>query len=106
MARCTRYNKCDRVYQRLVPGEWFSFGTQVSSTNKTDCHNITEILLKVTLKNITPNSIPCSNNIYTNKQGTFQYGMTSLYDDNYACFVIIAQHNLIIVLDFFIVLAQ
>jgi hypothetical protein len=25
---------------------WFSPGTPVSSTNKTDCHNITEILLK------------------------------------------------------------
>jgi hypothetical protein len=27
----------------------FSPGTPVSSTNKTDCHNITEILLKVAL---------------------------------------------------------
>jgi DNA polymerase III psi subunit len=26
---------------------WFSRGTPVSSTNKTDCHDITEILLKV-----------------------------------------------------------
>ena len=29
-------------------------GTQVSSTNKTDSHNITEILLKVVLNTITP----------------------------------------------------
>ena len=28
-------------------------GTPVSSTNKTDCHDITEILLKVVLNNIT-----------------------------------------------------
>ena len=28
---------------------WFSSGTPVSSTNKTDHHDITEILLKVTL---------------------------------------------------------
>jgi len=28
----------------------------VSSTNKTDCHDITEILLKVTLNTINPNS--------------------------------------------------
>jgi hypothetical protein len=28
-------------------------GTPVSSTNKTDCHNITEILLKVVLNAIT-----------------------------------------------------
>ena len=30
-------------------GRWFSQGTPVSSTSKTDCHYITEILLKVTL---------------------------------------------------------
>jgi hypothetical protein len=29
---------------------WFSPGTLVFSTNKTDCHDITEILLKVELK--------------------------------------------------------
>jgi hypothetical protein len=32
---------------------WISPGTPVSSTNKTDCHDITEILLKVTLNTIT-----------------------------------------------------
>jgi hypothetical protein len=31
------------------------FGTLVSSTNKTDCHDITEILLKVALITIRPN---------------------------------------------------
>ena len=30
-------------------GRWFSLVTPVSSTNKTDCHNITEKLLKVAL---------------------------------------------------------
>jgi hypothetical protein len=30
-------------------GLWFSLGTPVSSTNKTDHHDITEILLKVAL---------------------------------------------------------
>jgi hypothetical protein len=34
---------------------WFSLVTLVSSTNKTDCHDITEILLKVALNTITPN---------------------------------------------------
>ena len=33
--------------------QWFSPGTLVSSTNKTDCHDITEILLKVALNTIT-----------------------------------------------------
>jgi hypothetical protein len=32
-----------------VTGWWFSPGTPVSSTNKTDRHNIAEILLKVVL---------------------------------------------------------
>jgi hypothetical protein len=36
-----------------VTGWWFSPGTPVSSTNKTDCHDITEILLKVVLNTIT-----------------------------------------------------
>jgi hypothetical protein len=35
---------------RLVAGQWFSL---VSFTNKTDCHNITEILLKVALNTTT-----------------------------------------------------
>ena len=33
----------------LETGQWFSPGPPVSSTNKTDCHDIAEILLKVTL---------------------------------------------------------
>ena len=40
---------CDKVCQWLATGWWFSPGSLVSSTNKTDCHDITEILLKVTL---------------------------------------------------------
>jgi hypothetical protein len=35
----------DKVCQRLAAGQRFSPGTPVSSTNKTDCHDITEILL-------------------------------------------------------------
>ena len=38
---------CDKVCQWLAAGRWFSPGTHVSSTNRTDCHDITEILLKV-----------------------------------------------------------
>ena len=36
----------------LVTGRWFSPGPPVSSTNKTDCHDIAEILLKVALNTI------------------------------------------------------
>ena len=37
---------------------WFSPGTPVFSTNKTDCHDITEILLKVELKHDKHNLFP------------------------------------------------
>jgi hypothetical protein len=34
----------------LAHGRWFSPGTPASSTTKTGCHDIAEILLKVALK--------------------------------------------------------
>jgi hypothetical protein len=37
---------CLKDSQWLTTGWWFSSGTTVSSTNKTDRHDITEILLK------------------------------------------------------------
>ena len=40
---------CDKVCQRLATGRWFSPGTPVSSTNKTDRYDIAEILFKVGL---------------------------------------------------------
>ena len=46
---------CDKVCHWLVADPWFSPGTLISSTNETDRHDITEILLKVTLHTITPN---------------------------------------------------
>ena len=44
---------CDKVCQWLATCRWFSLGTPVSSTNKTDLHDITEILLKVALSTVT-----------------------------------------------------
>jgi hypothetical protein len=43
---------CDKVCEWLATGRGFSLGTPVSSTNKTDRHNITDILLKVALNTI------------------------------------------------------
>ena len=43
---------CDKVCQWLAAGRWYSAGTLVSSTYKTYCHDITEILLKVALSAI------------------------------------------------------
>jgi hypothetical protein len=51
-------------FQWLTAGRWFSPGASVSSTNKTDRHDITEILLKVALNIINqPNqpSLKCKN---------------------------------------------
>ena len=44
---------CDKVCHWLVLCQLFSHGTPVSSTDKTDRHDITEILLKVKLNTIT-----------------------------------------------------
>jgi hypothetical protein len=44
---------CDKSCQWLVLGQWFSPATPFSSTNKTDRHDIAEILLKVVLNTIT-----------------------------------------------------
>ena len=55
---------CDKVCQWLAACQWFSLGTPVSSTNKTDRHdiykNVTEILLKVALNTITLPSLESS----------------------------------------------
>ena len=45
---------CDKVCQWLATGRWFSPGTSISTTNKTDLHDITEILLKVAFKHHQP----------------------------------------------------
>jgi hypothetical protein len=42
----------NKVYQLLAHGQWFSPDTPVSSTNKTDRHDITQILLKVAINTI------------------------------------------------------
>ena len=46
---------CDKLCQWLVEGWWFSQGIPVSSTNKTDRHDITEIFWKVAFNTITLN---------------------------------------------------
>jgi hypothetical protein len=45
---------CDEVCQCLATGWWFIPVTMVSSTNKTDHHDIAKILLKVALNTINP----------------------------------------------------
>jgi hypothetical protein len=48
---------CDKICQWLVTGQRFFLGTPVSSNNKTDSHDIAEILLKVALNTINPNLV-------------------------------------------------
>ena len=47
-------NMCLRLHVELATGRWFSPGTLVTFTNKTDRNDITEILLKVALNTIIP----------------------------------------------------
>ena len=50
----------DTLYYKVfsdLSGQWFSPGTSASSTNKTERHDIAEILLKVTLNTITHNHL-------------------------------------------------
>jgi hypothetical protein len=49
----TLHRKLNIEQHELATGRWFSPGTPVSSTNKTDRHDIVEILLKVALNTIT-----------------------------------------------------
>ena len=55
---------CDKVCQWLMAGQWFSQGTPVSCINKTDHHDITEILLKKVLNTITLVPPPSANSGY------------------------------------------
>ena len=60
---CTRLAvACDKVYQLLAHGRWFSPGTPASSTTKTGRHEIAEILLEVALntKDQSIKSIRCT----------------------------------------------
>ena len=43
---------CDKICQRHAVGRWVSSKTSVSSTNKTDIHDIAEMLLKLALSTI------------------------------------------------------
>jgi hypothetical protein len=51
-----------------VAGQWCFPGTPVSSTNKTDCHDITEILLKVALNIIALTLLPSTFAFFDNQE--------------------------------------
>ena len=66
-ARCTTL--CDKVCQWLATGRWFSPCLPVSSTNKTDRHDRTEILWKVALSTMKQ----------TNQQGVYLFNKVFSY---------------------------
>ena len=53
-----------KVCQLLAADQWCSQGTPVSSANKSDIHDVTEILLKVVLSTITINLICLMNDCF------------------------------------------
>ena len=63
-----------KVCQWLATGRWFSPDPPVSSTNKTDRHNITEILLKVVL-----NTIKQTKQAIIKQYGSGNYGYICIY---------------------------
>ena len=71
---------CDKVCQWLATGRWFSPGTPVSSTNKTDVHDITKILLKVALNTTNPSSQSCVRVCITIKYRIFSTNETDRHD--------------------------
>jgi hypothetical protein len=66
----------------LAAGRRISPGTSVSSTNKTDHHDISEILLKVTLNTITQNPLISHTTTISKQRSTRwnQLGWESIYD--------------------------
>ena len=71
---------CDKVCQWLATGRWSSPGTPVSSTNKTDVHDITKILLKVALNTTNPSSQSCVRVCITIKYRIFSTNETDRHD--------------------------
>ena len=76
-ARCTWYNiMCDTVCKWLATYQWFS---GVPSTNKTDCHDIPEILLKVALHIIILNLFNSDDMVWLYIDLTWQVLTINLY---------------------------
>ena len=84
-ARCTTL--CDKVCQWLATGQWFSPGSPVSSTNKTDRHNITEIVLKVALNTI--KQTKTNKHVYIHVIITYMYYLSLILNYNRLSIVLI-----------------
>ena len=79
MARCIfDTTLCDKVCQWLATGPWFSPGSPVSSTNKTDRHDIPEIWLKVALNTINLSHKPTIKDVIKCSSGHFPWTLVVL----------------------------
>jgi hypothetical protein len=78
-ARCTTL--CDKVCQWLATGRWFSPSPPVSSTNKTDRRDITEISLKMALNIIKHNIKPNIYRYWHTTDGPFQLKLIYVTND-------------------------
>ena len=56
-----------KICQWLVAGRWFSQGTLISSSNKTNCHDFAEIWLKVALNTINLTQVNNKHSIHYRK---------------------------------------
>ena len=97
-ASCTTL--CDKVCQWLATGRWFSPGPPVSSTNKTDHHDISVILLKVALKTIK------QINKHTNGWEWYIIGLWKVVDPSHLAFLYSFYQMYFIVLFFVLNIAE
>jgi hypothetical protein len=81
---------CDKDCQWLAAGWWFSPGTPVSSTNRTDHHDIAEILLKVALNTITLTPNPTTIRLRP-RQPLKAYVVIQKYNEKYSVLILITQ---------------
>ena len=89
---CTRLAAAsDKVYHLLAPGWWLSTGTAASFTTKTGCHDISEILLKVTLNTINQIKSDCPFGIF--KRFTLQTVLTHTEYDQRSKLMITANQS-------------
>jgi hypothetical protein len=72
-----------RCCQWFAASRWFSPGTPVSSTNKFDCHDITEILLKVALNTIIQTPVCTAYFNLQNTKASTPYNLFILCNLNY-----------------------
>ena len=68
---------CEKVCQWLAIGRWLSSGAPVSSTNKTNRHDITQILFKVALSTV--NHTKTMNYIVSENRVTFLINCTCIW---------------------------